>query len=769
VKNVIKILITFLLFVIFFSENLISKDNLSSLEGEQCNFSPKNYIDELNNLKFINSIDITIQDQRKWMKNSMSIVSDKKFNYIRDKNKIFFDAKIKTYYPFGSCIFKAKVRQSGDLKDHIKLKFGKIEQSLEVKLLNGNIGGIVNFKLFLPETRVNDDEILMTKIFSELGILAPRTRYMKVSVNEHDVKYIFQEKIAKEMVENFKRREGPIFEGDESLLWTNNANYNWQEDISLARIDNGKLLEKNNEHFFLGLESYSIIQNVYLDYIYNSYSKSLKKEGVFLNLSMLSGSSDDLKKIWIMYDSIMIAANGAHGLRPHNRKFFWNSLEFGFEPIYYDGTVNLNLIWKNHELKFDKSDNFNELDFLKYSQHISENEIDEVINNIKKINKFNFYNLVSESGVEATKEKIDKKFENLLAGLIVFKKIISKSKISNLDKDNVKISNFDKNFSKKILDNHPSAKIYYVKNIIYDKKVILTEMCTSSKCSDKYISYLEAIDILANHKNKKTQEISYLVPITTHRNYETKQYNLNGQILNIKKSKGLIVKINNEKNSIQFEQSRSSDWVILFDSDIEKINFEFIGKNDKDSKKEGLNNYNITDCFTIYNSHVKSINIKASNAVCEDAINIVNTTGSIEDLYITNTSSDAFDGDFSNLTIKKIFIENTGNDCLDVSSGSYVFEQAILSNCKDKGVSVGEYSSANLNNFIINKSDIGIASKDSSTTVGHNIKISDSKYCLAAYKKKQENWGGAIAVTNFNCINSKKVIDIDDYSKINYR
>ena len=39
----------------------------------------------------------------------------------------------------------------------------------------------------------------------------------------------------------------------------------------------------------------------------------------------------------------MASMNGWHGLRPHNRKFFYNSQYEFFEPIYYDGNLNLNL------------------------------------------------------------------------------------------------------------------------------------------------------------------------------------------------------------------------------------------------------------------------------------------------------------------------------------------------------------------------------------------------------------------------------------------
>ena len=41
------------------------------------------------------------------------------------------------------------------------------------------------------------------------------------------------------------------------------------------------------------------------------------------------------------YFLTLLAMNGAHGLRPHNRRFYFDSLANNFEPIYYDGDLNL--------------------------------------------------------------------------------------------------------------------------------------------------------------------------------------------------------------------------------------------------------------------------------------------------------------------------------------------------------------------------------------------------------------------------------------------
>ena len=48
----------------------------------------------------------------------------------------------------------------------------------------------------------------------------------------------------------------------------------------------------------------------------------------------------------------MLALHGTHALRPHNRKFYFNSFTEKFEPIYYDGDVKMNrLIYDNKNIE----------------------------------------------------------------------------------------------------------------------------------------------------------------------------------------------------------------------------------------------------------------------------------------------------------------------------------------------------------------------------------------------------------------------------------
>ena len=43
----------------------------------------------------------------------------------------------------------------------------------------------------------------------------------------------------------------------------------------------------------------------------------------------------------------MLAMNGFHALRPHNRKYYYNSFLSNFEPIYYDGMIKFSDLDKN--------------------------------------------------------------------------------------------------------------------------------------------------------------------------------------------------------------------------------------------------------------------------------------------------------------------------------------------------------------------------------------------------------------------------------------
>ena len=152
-KCLILINIAFLLFLL--SSASYSKENncYSNLDNSQAqkifNSMPKN-------------ITVEIKQSRNWYSNIFEILveREKKENQfannsvLKKKNKRRFVANVKAYYKDNIvCSHESRIRLHGDLKDHIQIIDGNFFTSLDVKLDEGNINGIVDFKLFIPETR----------------------------------------------------------------------------------------------------------------------------------------------------------------------------------------------------------------------------------------------------------------------------------------------------------------------------------------------------------------------------------------------------------------------------------------------------------------------------------------------------------------------------------------------------------------------------------------------------------------------------------------
>ena len=101
-----------------------------------------------------------------------------------------------------------------------------------------------------------------------------------------------------------------------------------------------------------------------------------------------------------------------------------------------------------------------------------------------------------------------------------------------------------------------------------------------------------------------------------------------------------------------------------------------------------------------------------------------------------------------------------------MSYGNYEIINSSINNCGDKGISIGEKSKAIISSSQIINSYYGIASKDSAQVTISDSKISNTKFCLAAYRKKQEFSGSIINSKNLLCENFYMMIEIDDHSII---
>ena len=165
----------------------------------ECSFQTANYLEKMSNPKAIKSIDIEIPKSSKFVRNQFKILLTNSGNIPR-KLKKQFKANITINYDFGSCVYHGKVRQSGDLKDHIKaMDWNQIIQSLDVNLKTGNILNAVRFKLLIPETRNGISEVFATTILRNLGFIVPETFEVNTSINNVKTTMLFQERAEKEL------------------------------------------------------------------------------------------------------------------------------------------------------------------------------------------------------------------------------------------------------------------------------------------------------------------------------------------------------------------------------------------------------------------------------------------------------------------------------------------------------------------------------------------------------------------------------------------
>ena len=301
----------------------------SSKANANCNFKVGNHIEDLSNPNIIKNIKISIPKSREYTLNFVrSIIS--RSNNIPSKLRKKFSADLVVNYDFGKCEYKAKIWQNGDFKDHLQFKNGMPWRSLNVKLNNGNILNAIKFKLLIPETRNGDNEILGTVILRKFGVITPETFEVLVNVNDVISPMIFQEDSQKEMLERNKKREGPIFEGDEYYMWSQDGGKNFElEDISLVRLINSNWFLKGQSSKKIVLDSYNELLESYL-----IYSHSWKESGNGYVLKI-----KDKNNKFQNFNFLMFTMYGFHALRPHNRKFYYNSFENSFEPIYYDGDL----------------------------------------------------------------------------------------------------------------------------------------------------------------------------------------------------------------------------------------------------------------------------------------------------------------------------------------------------------------------------------------------------------------------------------------------
>lgn len=713
---------------------------MTTLANAGCNFLTADYITELDDPSSIKMIQVEVPKSAKFSRNLVKILVSES-NNIPPKLKKKFRATVIVHYEFGTCSYKASVKQNGDWKDHIKLaKGGKPLRSLNVKLKEGNVLNSIKFKLLLPETRGNLNEVLGTVFMRNLGFISPETFQVKTLVNGSSAMMLFQEDSRKELIEKNNRREGPLFEGDEELIWSYKDFDNFTlEPLVLARVTNSSWFLKGDNSQYITLSAYSNLQHAYLNYAEHRETRS--KAIIFPN--------NRVSNIFQDYFFILIAMHGSHALIPNNRRYYFNSFSRIFEPIYYDGDLVLH---KNIVLNSKQS-----AEKLAYAF--------ESGYSFPHVEKFSDPKFINDS-LRDFKERVivsdnDAKIFFNKAMLTVIKNIRAiQVKLENV----VAITDGTQNVTTSI-----NSYFKTLRSLNFEQKSITSLEKNSVGFeaigqSGKGLSLTSPeVATLISDNELQGERYVYLPskPFTDKNlplNVKTSS-KLGGSIL---RSKGLVIQIDNENQKITMTQRAPTDWILFREANLSGWTLNFKGLKSVipsgDTQGQRFNSSGMTGCLNFYKTTFKGTNILMQDGACEDSVNIVHSNGHINKIQVHRAKADAIDMDFSDIEIENVEVSGAGNDCIDVSGGTYSLGEVKIFKCGDKGISVGEKATLIARNVSIKVALLGVSSKDLSDTVIRNATFWETAICYEVVQKKQEFGGARLRFGSLSC-KGRAVID----------
>ena len=180
----------------------------------------------------------------------------------------------------------------------------------------------------------------------------------------------------------------------------------------------------------------------------------------------------------------------------------------------------------------------------------------------------------------------------------------------------------------------------------------------------------------------------------------------------------------------------------------------------KAEKMSGINRsgWILTGGITFYQSEVNITHSVIGNNLTEDALNIIRAPFSFDFVEFHNTSSDAFDGDFTTGQIMHCSFHDIAGDAFDVSGSEIAVSDSYFVNIGDKAISGGEKSELRLTNIVIRNVNIGVASKDLSSLFMDTATIDNASVAgLTVYIKKPQYGAAFLEAQNIEILNTATI------------
>ncbi|MFT5821778.1 MAG: hypothetical protein ACI8ZM_003034 [Crocinitomix sp.] len=217
---------------------------------------------------------------------------------------------------------KVQMKLKGDWTDH--LFSGKESYRVKIK---GDLAffGLKSFSVQHPRARKYLGEWVMHKMAEREGVLTTTYDFVNVKINEinHGV-YALEEHFDKQLLESRARREGPILKMDETSFWAANKKnetaikgiefpFFEESTISVFKKNRTRKSDQLSKQFDEGKKLLALFKNGYI--------------GVADLFDI-----DQLAKFYVL----MELSGSYHGLRWHNRRFYYNPITQKLEHIAYD-------------------------------------------------------------------------------------------------------------------------------------------------------------------------------------------------------------------------------------------------------------------------------------------------------------------------------------------------------------------------------------------------------------------------------------------------
>ncbi|MEJ2594838.1 MAG: hypothetical protein P8100_06855 [bacterium] len=174
----------------------------------------------------------------------------------------------------------------------------------------------------------------------------------------------------------------------------------------------------------------------------------------------------------------------------------------------------------------------------------------------------------------------------------------------------------------------------------------------------------------------------------------------------------------------------------------------------------------LTGAVTFYESDVDIRHTTFYRNQCEDALNTIRSEFIVDKCRFEYIFGDAFDSDFCKGEVLNTAFVDVGNDAIDFSGSRIHIRDVLIDRANDKGISGGEESFLNVENTIIKKCAIGLASKDLSSVEFRDGELRDCKYGLVLLQKKPEYGPATIIFNRSSIIQPETEMVIEKGSKV---